>query len=258
VELEAGGLPFRVDPGPDGRLEGPLAPPLGHAAPAIADWDSNGRLDLIVSGAGGEVLFFHHNGGPTQPRFERPIPLRCAGGPLVLPPRVRPAVIDWLGTGQLDLIALDLQGFLAVYARTGPYEVAPPKPLADRLGRFLRLDGAFRQAGGCALWAGPWTGSGRTDLLVGLPRGNRHVVAAAAGLPLEDAETLPTVLLLEQDERGRMIPRPIFQADGRPVAVGHAGCSPSGVDWSGNGTLDLLVGHDDGRVSVLRREALRW
>jgi hypothetical protein len=258
VELEAGGLPFRLDPGPDGRFEGPITPPLGHAAPAIADWDGNGRPDLIVAGAGGEVLFFHHNGGPTQPRFERPAPVRCAGGPLVLPPCVRPAAVDWLGSGQLDLIALDLQGFLSVYARTGANEVAAPKPLTDRLGRFLRLDGAFGQSGRCTLWAGPWTGSGRTDVLVGLPRGSRHVVASVAGLPLDEADALPTVLLLEQDERGRMIPRPVFRADGRPVVVGHAGCSPCGVDWSGDGTLDLLVGADDGRVIVLRRDALRW
>jgi hypothetical protein len=258
VELEAGGLPFRLDPGPDGMLGGPVAPRLGCAAPAIADWDGNGRPDLLVGGASGEVLFFHHNGGRTQPRFERPIPLKCDGGPLIMPPRVRVAAADWRGTGELDLIGLDLQGFLCIYSRSGPYEVQAPKPLFDSLGRALRLDGAFTQGGGCALWAGPWTGSGRLDLLVGLPRGNRHVIPAATGTPLGRAEALPTVLLLERDERGALIPRPVHHADGRPLVVGREGCSPCGVDWSGKGRLDLVVGSDDGRVLYYSHDDLRY
>src|SRR5262249_14708722 len=35
VELDAGGLPFRLDPGPDGMLDGPAAPRLGFACPAL-------------------------------------------------------------------------------------------------------------------------------------------------------------------------------------------------------------------------------
>lgn len=258
VELDAGGLPLRLDPGPDGRPFGPISPPLGFATVAVADWDGNGRPDLVVSGAGGEVLFLHHNGGPTQPRFERPIPLRCEGGPLVLPPRVRPALADWKGSGHLDLIGLDVQGFLALYARTGNNEVAAPMPLTDRLGRLLRLDGAFGLGGGCSLWAGQWTGSGRLDLLVGLPRANRHVIPALTGQAPTDLELCPTVLLLEQDDRGRFLPRPLRFFDGRPVVVGQAGCSPRGVDWSGTGRLDLLIGDDDGRVLVVPRDALSW
>jgi hypothetical protein len=187
-----------------------------------------------------------------------PKPLRAGGGPLILPPRVRPAAVDWSGAGGLDLIGLDLQGFLCVYPRTGPLELDAPIPLADRLGRLIRLDGAFGQAGRCALWAGPWTGSGRIDLLIGLPRGSRHVVAGLTGRPWHDPDGLPTVLLLENAGHGLLIPRPVRHADGRPLVVGAGGCSPGGVDWSGRGTLDLLVGADDGQVHRFRREDLRW
>jgi hypothetical protein len=258
VELDAGGEPFQVDPGPDGLLEGPVAPRLGYACPTLVDWTGNGRPDLIVGGAGGEVLFFHNNGAATDPRFDRPIALRSRGGPLITPPRVRPAVADWNGDGTMDLIALDLQGFLCVFLRVGNLEVGPPTPLVDRLGRFLRLDGGFAQAGRCAIWAGPWTGSGRVDLLIGLPRTSRHVVASAAGLPLERLDDLPTVLLLENVGRNVLIPRPVRLADGPPLVVGLEGCSPCGVDWSGRGSLDLLVGADDGLVRYYRREDLRF
>ena len=33
---------------------------------------------------------------------------------------------------------------------------------------FGALDGGFGLAGGCSLWAGPWTGSGLVDLLIGV------------------------------------------------------------------------------------------
>jgi hypothetical protein len=258
IAIDAGGDAFQLDPGPDGLLEGPVAPRLGYACPTLADWTGNGRPDLIVGGAGGEILFFHNNGAATDPRFDRPIALKSRGGPLITPPRVRPAVADWNGDGNMDLIALDLQGFLSVFPRAGNLEVGPPVPLVDRLGRFLRLDGGFGQAGRCALWAGPWTGSGHMDLLVGLPRSARHVVAAACGMPVERLEDLPTVLLLENAGRNVLIPRPVRLADGQPLVVGCEGCSPCGVDWLGRGQLDLLVGADDGLVRCYRREDLRY
>lgn len=258
VPIEAGGAPFQVDPGPDGMRDGPVAPRLGYSCPTLADWSGNGRLGLIVGGAGGEVLFLRNDGAVNAPRFGSPVPIRCEGAPLILPPRVRPAVADWSGTGEAELIALSLQGFLCVFPRDGTAGVGPPVPLVDRLGRFLRLDGGFGQAGRCALWAGGWTGSGLTDLLVGLPRGNRHVIPALTGVPLEDPGDLPTVLLLENVGHGRLVPRPLRYQDGRPVVIGTDGCSPCGVESAGRGVLDLLVGSDDGRLHLVRREDLQW
>jgi hypothetical protein len=258
VGLEAGGVPFRLDPGPDGMRDGPVAPRLGHACPTIADWTGNGRLDLVVGGAGGEILFLRNNGGHDSPRFDSPVPLRCEGAPLITPPRVRPAVADWNGDGQADLIALDLQGRRCVYPRTKPFEVGLPVPLVDCLGRTLRLDGGFGQSGGCALWAGPWTGTGRPDLLVGLPRGNRHVIPALTGLPLGDPDDLPTVLLLENLGHNVLVARPLRYRDGRPVVAGTEGCSPVGVEARSKETLDLLIGRDDGGVDLIVREDLQW
>ncbi len=259
--IEAGGAPFRVDPGPDGMLDGPAWPRLGYACPSLADWFGHGRLDLIVSGAGGEVLALRNDGSANDPRFGAPMPLQCLGAPLILPPRVRPAIFDWNGDGRADLIGLDLQGFLVIYPRVGKYEVGRPVPLVDRLGRFLRLDGAFRQAGRCALWAGLWSDSGRPDLLVGLPRSNRHVIPAMTGRPLVDVEELPTVLLLENPGDGTLIPRPLYYGDGRPLIAGMEGCSPCGVVLRANRDtvpLDLLIGIDDGHPIAVARESLAF
>ena len=257
--IEAGGVRFRLDPGPDGRLAGPVAPRLGHACPTLADWTGNGRLDLLVAGAGGEVLFLRNDGAANQPRFGPPAALRCEGAPLILPPRVRPAVADWQGDGGRDLLALDLQGFLCVYPALDEKTVGVPIPLVDRLGRVIRLDGGFGLGGRCMLWAGPWTAPERVDLLVGLPaQAARFVLPALTGRAVPEHGEWSTVLLLENQGRLGLVPRPISTADGKPLIVGVAGCSPSGVAGLEESGLDLLVGSDDGHVHYFRRDQLRW
>ena len=257
--IEAGGSRFRLNPGPDGRLGGPIAPALGHACPALVDWTGNGRPDLLVGGAGGEVLFLRNDGAANQPRFAPPVGLRCEGAPLILPPRVRPAVADWRGDGGRDLIALDLQGFLCLYSAADERNVGVPIPLVDRLGRVIRLDGGFGLGGHCSLWAGPWTAPGRVDLLVGLPTSSsRFVLPALTGRTISEGGEWSTVLLLEDRGKLGLIPRPLSTSDGRPLVVGVAGCSPCGVPGAEPGTLDLVVGSDDGHVHYFRRDQLRW
>jgi len=258
IELEAGGVPFRIEPGPDGMRDGPVAPRLGFACPTLVDWSGNGRLGLIVGGAGGEIFYLRNDGAANAPRFGSPSVLRSQGAPLIIPPRVRPATADWNGEGSVDLIALDLQGHLCVYPRVDSHELGTPVPLVDRLGRLLRLDGGFGLAGRCSLWAGRWTGKEEIDLLVGISRGNRHIIPALTGLPLGAAHDLPTVLLFENLGHGRLIPRPLRHRDGRPLVVGTEGCSPMGIDARGDGSLDLLVGSDDGALLLFSRDELQW
>ena len=255
-ELEAWGEPFRLNPGSDGALWGPLSPRLGFTCPAIGDWSGHRRPDLVVGGAGGELLHFRNNGSPLQPRFDRPRHIHDAEGPVFTPPRVRPALADWFGSGRIDLISLDLQGFLSVYPRIGPLEVGQPVRLTDRLGRWIRLDGAFALAGGCALWPGPFNGSGRIDLLVGLAAHQRYVLPALCG-ELAPLEQLPTVLLLENLGEGVLAPRLVRYRDGRPLVLGTAGCSPNGAPRP-DGLLDLLVGTAEGALVHIRRGELCW
>lgn len=258
VTIESGGAPFQLDPGPDGMLDGPAYPRLGYSCPLLVDWYAHGRLDILAGGAGGEVLALRNDGAAGEPRFGSPVPLRCEGHPLITPPRVRPAVVDWYGKGLPDLIALDLQGLLCLFPRVGPAEVGRPVPFTDRLGRFLRLDGGFGLSGGCSLWAGPWCGNGKPDILVGLPLYNRHVIPALTGKKTRPGEELATVLVLENLSDHAFCPRTMSRADGRPLIAGDEGCTPNGVeDIRGRG-LDLLIGSDDGGVELITRDELRW
>ncbi|MDX2035775.1 MAG: hypothetical protein SFX72_03930 [Isosphaeraceae bacterium] len=256
--IEAAGEPYQVDPGPDGRLLGPVAPKLGFAAPAVGDWLDHDRLDLVVGTAGGEVLIFANDGSRTQPRFAYPVPLKCSGAALITPPRVRPALSRWSGESTLDLLTLDLQGFLAVFPRVGPQEVGPPEPIVDRLGRLIRLDGGFGQGGRCSLWAGDFTGSGLDDILVGIPRDARYLVPPLLGRGLAVLDSLPTVILLRNLGNNVVVPHPVLLEDGTPLIIGSEGCSPNGVDATGTGRIDLLVGSDDGSVHYFDRGRVRF
>jgi hypothetical protein len=259
IPIEAGGVRFRLDPGPDGRLGGPIAPKLGYACPILADWTGNGRLDILLGGAGGEVLFLRNDGAVNQPRFAAPVALRCEGAPLILPPRVRPAVASWNGTGSLDLIALDLQGFLCAYPLKDEKNVGAPIPMVDRLGRVIRLDGGFGLGGHCSIWAGPWTAPGQVDLLVGFPADSaQFILPSLTGRAWSETGAWSTVLLLENQGRLGLIPRPINTIDGEPLIIGANGCSPSGVEGIEGASLDLLVGSDDGHVHYYRRDQLHW
>ncbi|MFO0889320.1 MAG: hypothetical protein U0790_09295 [Isosphaeraceae bacterium] len=256
--LEAGGAPFRIEPGPDGRLFGPEGRERGFARPALADWLDHGRLDLIVTGAGGDVLLLPNDGAVSQPRFGHPQRIGLGEDALIIPPRVQPAIAAWTDPEGLDLIALDLQGFLCAYPQIGRYEVGPPVRIVDHLGRLIRLDGSFALSGGCSIWAGPWTAPGRVDLLVGLPLGNRHVIPAVSGVPLRQADALPTVLLFENLGRDGVVPRPLRFKDGSPVVGGHEGCCPQGVTRAGQELPDLLLATDEGCLRWIAREELRW
>jgi len=211
---------------------------------------------LIVGGAGGELLLLKNDGAKVDPRFAPPVPFQCAGAPVITPPRVRPAAAEWSEPGRVDLIALDLQGFLCAYPGDGSNRLEPPTPIVDSLGRLIRLDGSFGQGGRVSLWAGDFTGNGRADLLVGLPREARYILPALIGRSVASLDALPTVLLLENLGHHAVAPRLVTLLDGSPLIVGSEGCSPSGVPGAGEG-LDLLVGSDDGRVHYFRRDQIR-
>ncbi|MGC9317473.1 MAG: FG-GAP repeat domain-containing protein [Armatimonadota bacterium] len=160
--------------------DGPiLAPGEGdalYAAPALVDWDTDGDLDLLVGGAGGQVHLWRNSGG-----LRAAGPILVSGAPLRLAGLTMPAPFDYNGDGDMDLFVgarpdpareiasgvvlpeivpgcvyyenvTDRRGALPVFAKGVPLAitiVAPDEPLRRDAG-FLAPYATYPTT-----WAGP-------------------------------------------------------------------------------------------------------
>jgi hypothetical protein len=140
--LEAAGKPIRID--------------SGDAAPVVADWDGDGRPDLVVGCGDGGVVWFRNAGSRGEPRLEAartlvpPSPLGWGGDDKRQPGdwglRAKPCVVDWDGDGRPDLLVGDVCGGFQAKPTQKPEEAAEERRANDRLpGLRRRWAAAFRR-----------------------------------------------------------------------------------------------------------------
>jgi hypothetical protein len=83
----------------------------GDSGPCVADWDGDGKLDLLVGAGDGSVTFFRNVGDTHNPKLAKGVPLVPAGdyageghGT-----RSKICVVDWNGDGLPDLLLGDFK-----------------------------------------------------------------------------------------------------------------------------------------------------
>lgn len=128
----------------------------GCAAPVVADWDGDGKPDLIVGSEDGSVVWFRNEGKPKESKL--------MVAQVLVPPspspwsddksrrsgewgvRARPAVVDWDGDGKLDLLVGDRCGGYEGKPKTTAAEAAEEKDVTAQL-PVLRKEwaGAYKE-----------------------------------------------------------------------------------------------------------------
>jgi hypothetical protein len=255
VPLTAAGREIRFEAGPNGSIQGPAETKWGYTTLSVADWDMDGRLDLIVNSIWGSVRWFRNVGKPGAPVLEadRPIEIEWkqpspkpvwtwwnpAGDELVTQWRTTPVVVDWTGDGLPDLVMLDSEGFLALFRREKRGDslvlLPPVRAFVGADGKPLKLSGGVRgKSGRRKLVATDWDGDGRMDLLINSSNASflRNMGEKAGIWTLAD--------------QGPVAKQPLDAHDTQPALV----------DIDGDGKKDILIGAEDGRFYV-RPEVLK-
>jgi hypothetical protein len=264
------GRPFRIVPGAWGSIQGPGEARWGYVAPEIADWDRDGLLDLILADALGKHRFYPalENsvnglvlGAEDAVSFADPVNIikpewtwwEPENGELVTQWRTRTEVLDWNGDGVTDYISLDHEGYLALF----------PGIMTPQGKRIGQMDRVFLNEQGAPLLLNPmrnghsgryriafadWDNDGDLDLIRGVaePTHNRmHTTESEAG----NAFLYENIGGNRFAFRGEMVPDPDLRL------AAHAAC-PQPVDWDKDGSLDMLIGGEDGLIYAFHRAYL--
>ena len=220
----------------------PLTVP-GYSVPALADWNADGLLDLLVgeqdSPSLGKLRVYLNSGSLEAPVYDAYHYVQYADDDLSEPCSgclgVFPRVADWNQDGRQDLLLGLADGRIKVFLNTSADQQAGAEPVlgepivleSGAAGTKTTIDVGDR----ATLEAVDWNNDGRIDLVAGGLDGKVRVYlnSSATGSPDLDSPIL-------------------VQAGSGDLSVPSGRASVSVHDLNGDGRKDLLVGNTEGRL----------
>ncbi len=196
--------------------------------PHVADWDSDGRKDLVVGEADGEVQVFLNSGTDAAPAFTAGQHLQVGGSNIDVGARACVEVVDWDNDGRKDLLAGAYDGKAHLYLNTGT-DAAP----AFSSEAFVQDGGADLDvpASRSSFVAVDFNDDGKKDLITGDTNGQLTIYENVGTDAAPAFDGFTDIL-----------------SDFEPIDLVASRSRPFVCDWTGDGYLDILVGASDGLV----------
>ncbi|MHC4574298.1 MAG: FG-GAP repeat domain-containing protein [Planctomycetota bacterium] len=216
----------------------------GYSVPCYADWNNDGKKDLIV-GEGGNwftplVRVYLNTGTASEPNFADYFYAEKSDGRdiayvgrecICSAQGLFPRVVYWDDDSKKDLLIGQHDGTIRIYLNVGTDE----DPVFDS-GTFVKVgEPGFKvkiDVGDVtSVWVVDWDNDGRKDLAVGANDGKVRLFIN------EGTDTEPDFLV-----------ETFAQEDAAALVVPSHGASPTVLDLDDDSNKDLLTGNTDGQV----------
>ena len=215
----------------------------GMPSPSLADFDSDGDLDLICGEFLDGFTYFENVGSRDRPRLASGERLESGGSPLAMDLQmITPTSVDWDRDGDVDLIVGDEDGRVAFVENLGALADGMPQFAQPR---YFRQRAEYVKFGALVTPQGvDWDGDGDEDVVAGNTAGHIGLIENLGGTPPKFA--VPRLL----EANGKTI-RTQAGPNGSIQGPGEAkwGYTTIGVaDWDGDGLADIVANSIWGRV----------
>lgn len=236
--IEADGKTFRVLAGENGSIQGPAEAKWGYTTLSVADWDEDGRDDIIYNSIWPKLQLLQNT---EKGLVEKPLSFWTEEAPpafywwqtlaenLQTQWRTTPLATDFDGDGKLDLVILDQEGYLTCQSRANE----ETRIFIDENNELIRLNQKTAGSSGrYKIDVVDWDGDGRLDLLVNS----------------ENATWYRNC----EDRDGKIVLKKVGNLAKRNVA-GHTS-SPTACDFDKDGKPDLVIGAENGRIYFIKHD----
>lgn len=220
---------------------------FGWPNPCFADWDGDGDLDIIVSEFVDGLFFVQNVGTRTDPKYKQPVPLTYENGERVCVDlaMITPTAFDWDNDGDLDIIAGDEDGRIALFENSGKLKNGMPVFLPPW---YFKQEADNLKCGALVTPSGyDWDGDGDWDLICGNSAGYIVFFENLSGPGVERPQWAPPVFCEAGGKRLRVLAGINGSIQG-PCERKWGYTTLTVNDWDGDGLGDILFSSILGKI----------